>query len=564
MLASWRHISVGGKLLIGFGLVALIYVASSVYTMAQISATNDMSRSVAEQHSPAWNAVMESQLELFRGRFWLEEAVGGDETITEEQIAGQWRAAGWYLQAVLGGGERNGVKYVPIDDQVIRDGLKTIAADLDRLAEMSHRRFEAHAGSAAETRAGSELDRSLDARFDAILNDLIALEGAISGEIEEDNRLVQEIFAAEQKKIVLALLLVLLVGTAIALVFSQHVVTRPIRRMTEFLEKIAEGRLTESVEVGSADELGLMAVAANTMVARLSTLVSQVQKSGIQVASSVTEIAASTKEQEATATEHAATTSEVAASVKEISATSMELGKTTEEVAQLAQETATSAADGQALITGLDSTMNRMSAASGTIAEKFAVLSEKTGNISNVVTTINKVAEQTNLLSLNAAIEAEKAGEYGRGFSVVATEIRRLADQTAVATYDIEQTVGEVQSAVSAGVMSMDKFTEEIQSSVDDARKAGERLERVTEQVQALAPHVESVNEGLQAQVDGASQINEAMSNLSEAAQQTADFVRQSNSAIADLHDAARGLKEGVSIFKLKDDAEPLTKSAQD
>ena len=93
---------------------------------------------------------------------------------------------------------------------------------------------------------------------------------------------------------------------------------------------------------------------------------------------------------------------------------------------------------------------------------KLAVLNEKASNINQVVTTITKVADQTNLLSLNAAIEAEKAGEHGRGFAVVATEIRRLADQTAIASYDIEQLVKEMQSAVSAGVMGMDKFSEEV------------------------------------------------------------------------------------------------------
>ena len=92
--------------------------------------------------------------------------------------------------------------------------------------------------------------------------------------------------------------------------------------------------------------------------------------------------------------------------------------------------------------------MRQVMDAAGSINAKLAVLNEKAGNINQVVTTITKVADQTNLLSLNAAIEAEKAGEYGRGFAVVATEIRRLADQTAVATYDIEQMVKEIQSAV--------------------------------------------------------------------------------------------------------------------
>ena len=134
--------------------------------------------------------------------------------------------------------------------------------------------------------------------------------------------------------------------------------------------------------------------------------------------------------------------------------------------------------------------------AAGSINAKLAVLNEKAGNINQVVTTITKVADQTNLLSLNAAIEAEKAGEYGRGFLVVATEIRRLADQTAVATYDIEQMVKEMQSAVSAGVMGMDKFSEEVRRGMQEVQQVGGQLSQIIQQVQALAPRFEAVNEG--------------------------------------------------------------------
>ena len=125
--------------------------------------------------------------------------------------------------------------------------------------------------------------------------------------------------------------------------------------------------------------------------------------------------------------------------------------RTMTEVAEAAEQSAALAGSGQAGLTQMEETMLRVMDATGSINAKLAVLNEKAGNITQVVTTITRVADQTNLLSLNAAIEAEKAGEYGRGFSVVATEIRRLADQTAVATYDIEQMVKEIQSAVSAG-----------------------------------------------------------------------------------------------------------------
>jgi methyl-accepting chemotaxis protein WspA len=195
--------------------------------------------------------------------------------------------------------------------------------------------------------------------------------------------------------------------------------------------------------------------------------------------------------------------------------------------------------------------MHQMHEATASIASKLAVLSEKASNINTVVTTITKVADQTNLLSLNAAIEAEKAGEYGLGFAVVATEIRRLADQTAVATWDIEQMVKEMQSAVSAGVMGMDKFSEEVNRGVNEVQQIGGQLADIIEQVQTLTPRFELVNEGMQSQSRGAQQISEGMVQLNEAAQQTVESIRQSTLSIDTLKDAAQDMQVGVSRFRV-------------
>jgi methyl-accepting chemotaxis protein WspA len=189
--------------------------------------------------------------------------------------------------------------------------------------------------------------------------------------------------------------------------------------------------------------------------------------------------------------------------------------------------------------------------AGGAVNAKLAVLNEKAGNINQVVTTITKVADQTNLLSLNAAIEAEKAGEHGRGFVVVATEIRRLADQTAVASYDIEQLVKEMQSAVSAGVMGMDKFSEEVRRGVQEVEQVSEQLAQIISQVQALTPQFETVNEGMQSQSTGAQQISEALAQLTESAQQTVQSLHQSNIVMDQLNSTANDLRTSVSRFKL-------------
>ena len=221
------------------------------------------------------------------------------------------------------------------------------------------------------------------------------------------------------------------------------------------------------------------------------------------------------------------------------------------EVSGVAEGTAALAGRGQSGLSHMEETMQQVMEAAGSINDKLVVLNEKAGNINQMVTTITKVADQTNLLSLNAAIEAEKAGEYGRGFAAVAAEIRRLADQTAVATYDIEQMVREIQSAVSAGVMGMDKFSEEVRRGMHDVQEVGGQLSQIIHQVQALAPRIEAVNEGMHAQATGAEQISEALLQLTDAAQQTVDSLRQSTLAIDDLNQVTGSLRSGVSRFKL-------------
>lgn len=327
--------------------------------------------------------------------------------------------------------------------------------------------------------------------------------------------------------------------------------TTSLKETVAMADQISAGNL--AVKIKPRSDRDAISMAFGAMIEKLSVLVGQVQKSGIQVNTSTTEIAATAKQQQATATEIAATTTEISATSKEITATSKELVRTMNQVSTGADQSATLAGSGQAGLARMEETMRHVMEAATSINARLAVLNEKAGNINQVVTTITKVADQTNLLSLNAAIEAEKAGEYGRGFAVVATEIRRLADQTAVATYDIEQMVKEIQSAVSAGVMGMDKFSEEVRRGMQEVQQVGGQLSQIIQEVQALAPRFEMVNEGMQAQATGAEQITEALSQLSEAAQQTVDSLRQSNQVIDGLNQASVGLRSSVSRFKLEE-----------
>ncbi len=329
-------------------------------------------------------------------------------------------------------------------------------------------------------------------------------------------------------------------------------VTRSLSRVREQLHELSagEGDLTRRLPTGP-DEVGLIAQAVNDLMEKLIGLVRRVQESGIQVTSSSTQLSASSKELEATLGEQIASTNEVVSSAKQISATAQTLVKTMGDVAALSHDAARSADQGQTGLARMSATMEKMEAASTTIAQKLAAINAKVANITSVVTTINKVADQTNLLSLNAAIEAAKAGEFGQGFAVVAREIRRLADQTAVATLDIEQMVKEMQSSVSSGVMGMEKFAQEVQGAVHEVNEIGSQIAHIIEQVQSLGPRFESVNEGMESQSIGARQISEAMVHLSEATRATAESQREAARVIHVLDQAARALHNEVALFRV-------------
>jgi methyl-accepting chemotaxis protein WspA len=321
--------------------------------------------------------------------------------------------------------------------------------------------------------------------------------------------------------------------------------------LLDVVSKAASGDLTGAVTVEGQDAIGLLGNGLKRMFDNLRVLLNNVQKAGIQVTTSATEIAASAKQQEATGIEQAQTSVEILSTTKEISANTTQLLRTMEDATAVADFTTNATAEAQTNLRRMDLTMQHMVAATDSINAKLAALSEKASNINGVLITITKVADQTNILSLNAAIEAEKAGDAGRGFSVVATEIRRLADQTSVSTWDIDQMLKEMQSAVSASVMGMDKFSEEIRRSVGEVRQVTEQLSSVMDQVQKLAPQFDLVLQGMQSQAVGASQISDTMLQLNDATQQTVESLKATSEAVHQLQYAAGDLQSSVATFSV-------------
>jgi methyl-accepting chemotaxis protein WspA len=237
--------------------------------------------------------------------------------------------------------------------------------------------------------------------------------------------------------------------------------------------------------------------------------------------------------------------------VNGIVAAMAELAGTLLRVSEVFTRAAESAASGRSDLGRMGEAMRRMEAASSGLAERLETINERAASITEVVTTITRLADQTNLLSLNAGIEANKAGEAGRGFTVVAREIRRLADQTAVATVDIDQIVHQMQEAVGAGVGEMTTFVDEVRSSADDVEGIGREMSGIIEQFETLSPMLEQVRAEMDRQAESASGVGGVMTDLSREMAAAVQSLRRSYAAIEVLQRAADALATEVDRFRV-------------
>ena len=289
------------------------------------------------------------------------------------------------------------------------------------------------------------------------------------------------------------------------------------------------------------------------MAQSLQTIVRGVKQATININSTATQLAATAREQDGSSQSLGASTTQIAAAIKEISTTAADLSQLMERVDQSANATADLARDGRQSLQGMTTAMQSLDEGTHSIAGRLSTISEKASSINAIVTTITKVADQTNLLSVNAAIEAEKAGEHGVGFLVVAREIRRLADQTAAATLDIEQTVRQMQGAVSAGVMEMDRFSEQVRRGVTETARIGGQLGEIIQQVEAGTGDFRQVAEGMKAQTEGAKQISDAMGQLTSGAREAVTAAQETCKAAAGLQESITSLRDGVATFRISE-----------
>jgi methyl-accepting chemotaxis protein len=354
---------------------------------------------------------------------------------------------------------------------------------------------------------------------------------------------------------ILGIGLIILLLVALLYLILHYLVRRPLQDLATAAGQLSDFDLRVDIarqRRRGQDEVAQLFAALAAMVHSFRTMLREIQLSGMQMSSATAQLTATSKEHEVVLSSQLDATRAVSQAVLEIVEASAQLSEAMCDVADTSQQAGEAAAAGQSDLALMQEAMHKMEEASCQVSARLYTIHEKTDNITQVITTITTVADQTNLLSLNAAIEAEKAGEYGRGFTVVAREVRRLADQTAVAALDIDGMITEMQHSVQAGVAEISGFAESVRANVQTVARISTQMGQIITQMQTLLPRFADVNEAVSVQSRHAEHIRQSVRNLEEEMQEITTGLRESFSSLGQLNEAAGRLHHQLTRFKVE------------
>ncbi|MBO8137452.1 MAG: methyl-accepting chemotaxis protein [Desulfotomaculum sp.] len=318
---------------------------------------------------------------------------------------------------------------------------------------------------------------------------------------------------------------------------SNKIIISPLNMLMKGINKFASGDFTEKIDIKSKDEIGELANSVNNMSDQLNNLLKDIAVNAQSVAAQSEELAASNEELNATMEEVASTTNEVASAAEQGY-------KSANKVAEEARKAGETAKQGDNTVKLTVEKINSISETTGRVEKTVKELEDLSSKIDKITNVIAGIADQINLLALNAAIEAARAGEAGRGFAVVAEEVRKLAEQSADATSEINQLIGQVKDGIKRANTAMEQGSQEVKEGVELANDAGQALEDINKAINSVITQIKEVAEG----------TNQASKGIEEVAgsnEQVTATVQQLNSSSQELANIANTLQNSLSKFKI-------------
>ncbi|ACB81111.1 methyl-accepting chemotaxis sensory transducer [Methylorubrum populi BJ001] len=559
-------LSIGKRILLGFVAASLIVAALGAYALRQIGSVRDMTDLIVTRDVGVLRQLddlgnVARNMGLVRRNAVIAVLTQGQgnsasPSTRQDDFLGSWRQNVAELERLLNtiAGEVKEYQSTALSAERVAawnrlGSVFTETGEAFRLvrsaSEQQLRAVDARDIATVETR-NDEVNRLHDGLLRSIANARTALDGVIAA----GQHSVSEIYRNSLLSVAITVAASILLSILVTALISRAVV-RPLEDVMRFVAQIGAGDLTGRLNRTGNDEIGRLGDTLNGMVAGLSDLARTNRAATADLNAAAAEIRASAQEQAASVEEQFAAVQETAATVDEITHSGAQISKRATEVIATAQAAAQTARSGLRAATDTAKAMESIREQGEAVAGNIVALSEKTQAIGEIIVTVNDISERTHLLALNAAIEAAAAGESGRSFAVVASEMKLLADQAKGATAQVRGILGEIQRGINASVMLTEEAVKRAAAGKNrtdsTVRTIEEMAARVEEGVQTFQQIVASTNQ----QQLGIEQVMGALQNIRQASQQTAAGTREVETASANLTELAQGLMALAERYRL-------------
>ncbi|PGH56703.1 chemotaxis protein [Azospirillum palustre] len=561
------NMKVAHKLVLGFGIVCVLTALLALYQMSRFSDALSVIMAVSSYDTEAADMVVQvgnQQAELRSTREAALNAVSvanaegraADIPAIMAPMRSQYEQTGQKLRETLGklrsmvaersqnsvtDSRRKG--WVELDTSVtemnraigaVGDEARTIYTLLERnqVAEALQRRQQV-----------DQLRKVMEQRIDAAQTAIDHLTAAGRDDI-------RAIYNSAIQSSVIALVAVFLIAVGVAYTIGSSI-TRRLGRAIDFVTKVGHGDLTQEIMIAGKDELAVLGQHLNEMAGRLKSMARTTRETAESVHAATAQIRASTQQQSASVAEQLAAVEQTTATLSEITESGAQINRRAQDVSHGAQTVAASSHSGMKAVDDTIQAMDAIREQAEAVAENIVMLSERTQAIGEIIVTVNDIAERCHLLALNAAIEAAAAGEHGRTFSIVAGEIKSLADQSKEATSQVRSNLSEIQHGINASVMLTEEAVKRVAAGKRQTDATQSTIRTMAENIQESVLAFQQIVAGTNQQQIGLEQVIQALQNIREASSQTAAGTRQLEGAAANLNNLGQGLVEAVRNYQV-------------
>jgi methyl-accepting chemotaxis protein len=536
--------SIAKKMMIALGMTAVIALICILSPLLTSKGLNDVRSQLAKYEILQEDISLTQELQLQVSNVWQFIT---DASLTKEKEAIEKDAKLAYEKS-----QQLISKLLELnkDDKDLSVKLRAIQQALPNMWQTGTRMFDAYGNSFEKgQKAMEEYDKACDSVIKAAAE--IAAMRKLNGQSQVKQ--ISGNLSALSKQVLSFGWISAIIGISVIVLmfFIRRSIIKPLQRIVDEVGFLVKGDLSKQFNSTGNDEITHVSSMLNQLVKELHSIISQISNTSAQVASASSQLS-STAERIATGAEEvAAQSATVATAGEEMSATSGDIAQNCQMAAEGAQRASQTASAGASVVERTMAVMGLIAAKVQESAKTVESLGARSDQIGAIIGTIEDIADQTNLLALNAAIEAARAGEQGRGFAVVADEVRARAERTTRATKEIDEMIKAIQRETKGAVSAMEQGVQQVGSGTMEAAESGRALQEILQQINDVAMQVNQIATAAEEQTATTSEISNNMHQITEVVQQTSQGAQESASAAVQLNGNAEELQRLVQRFKL-------------